>query len=146
MDMRVSKRVEDADIRALLDASDLPVQDLDEAGIDFIVAVHRDRVVGVVGVEAFESSGLLRSLAVEVAHRNTGVAGRLADAAELHARDGVLCELVLLTQTAESFFARRGYEVIERNRAPDAVQSSAEFRSICPASAICMRKHLTLRA
>ena len=51
-------------------------------------------------------------------------------------------QLVLLTQTAEPFFATRGYAVIAREAAPAAVRRSAEFRSICPASAICMTRQL----
>ena len=47
---------------------------------------------------------------------------------------------MLLTQTARDFFAHLGYRVIERTEAPEEVQGSEEFRSLCPASAICMVK------
>jgi amino-acid N-acetyltransferase len=49
---------------------------------------------------------------------------------------------VLLTQTAEVFFANRGYRRIGRADAPQAVQASAEFRSLCPASAVAMSRVL----
>ena len=48
--------------------------------------------------------------------------------------------LVLLTLTAVSFFERQGYRVIDRRSVPDDVQATAEFKSLCPASAICMAK------
>ena len=53
-----------------------------------------------------------------------------------------LPQLVLLTDTATTFFARRGYADIAREQAPVAVQSSTEFRSLCPASARCMTRRL----
>jgi amino-acid N-acetyltransferase len=55
-------------------------------------------------------------------------------------------QLVLLTQTAQSFFERLGYGVIDRALSPEAVRTSAEFRSLCPASAVCMTKTLELSA
>ena len=51
-----------------------------------------------------------------------------------------VADLVLLTTTAAPFFAKRGYTVIERRDAPAPVQHSAEFATICPASATCMLK------
>ena len=50
--------------------------------------------------------------------------------------------LVLLTQAAAPFFARLGYSVVDRAYVPEEVNASAEFRSLCPASAICMAKSL----
>jgi amino-acid N-acetyltransferase len=49
---------------------------------------------------------------------------------------------VLLTETAEKFFRAIGYEVIDRRHVPEEIKQSAEFRSLCPASAVCMSKLL----
>jgi amino-acid N-acetyltransferase len=49
---------------------------------------------------------------------------------------------VLLTQTAEAFFERHGYQVADRDHVPDEIKQSAEFQSLCPSSAICMTKSL----
>ena len=46
------------------------------------------------------------------------------------------------TKTAAEFFARQGYQVIERSAAPQDMQGSEEFRSLCPSSATCMAKNL----
>ncbi|MFC5570679.1 arsenic resistance N-acetyltransferase ArsN2 [Lysobacter yangpyeongensis] len=143
MELRPLQETEHADIRVLLSDNKLPTEDLDPAAIEFIVAVDDARVVGVVGLETHANAGLLRSLAVDVAHRSTGLGAALVQAVEARARDSGLSQLVLLTQTAEAFFARRGYAVIDRSSAPPPVQSSAEFRSICPASATCMSKLLS---
>jgi amino-acid N-acetyltransferase len=48
--------------------------------------------------------------------------------------------LVLLTETAGSFFKERGYTVTRRTHVPDAIRQSAELLSLCPDSAVCMTK------
>jgi amino-acid N-acetyltransferase len=48
-----------------------------------------------------------------------------------------------LTETAENFFRGLGYEAIDRRYVPEEIQQSAEFRSLCPASAVCMTKSLS---
>jgi amino-acid N-acetyltransferase len=48
-----------------------------------------------------------------------------------------------LTLTAKTFFEQQGYRIIDRRSVPEDVQASEEFRSLCPASAICMVKKLT---
>jgi len=49
---------------------------------------------------------------------------------------------VLLTETAEAFFRSRGYVPVERANVSPAVKQSAEFRTLCPASARCLSKSL----
>lgn len=142
MNLRPPQHEEQSQIRALLIDSGLPVVDLDEASVDFIVAADDGEAVGVIGLEIFGTVGLLRSLAVQPAARCGGIGGLLVDALETYARGQRLDQLVLLTQTAAPFFASRGYRVIDRGGAPEAVSASAEFRSICPASATCMTKDL----
>ncbi|HEY5803619.1 MAG TPA: arsenic resistance N-acetyltransferase ArsN2 [Lysobacter sp.] len=129
-------------VRALLTSASLPVDDLDEASIHFIVAGEGDEAIGAIGLESFGSVGLLRSMVVRPDARGSGIGGQLVEALERHAREIGMDQLVLLTQTAEPFFATRGYAVIAREAAPAAVRRSAEFRSICPASAICMTRQL----
>ncbi|HEY5850451.1 MAG TPA: arsenic resistance N-acetyltransferase ArsN2 [Lysobacter sp.] len=129
-------------VRALLTSASLPVEDLDEASVHFIVAGDGDEPLGAIGLETFGNVGLLRSMVVRPEARGSGIGGRLVEALEGHARGIGMDQLVLLTQTAETFFANLGYAVIAREAAPSAVQRSAEFRSICPASAICMTKQL----
>jgi N-acetylglutamate synthase-like GNAT family acetyltransferase len=58
------------------------------------------------------------------------------------ARTARIGRLILLTQTAREFFAHQGYRIIGRSDAPQDVQGSEEFRSLCPASATCMTKVL----
>ena len=142
MGLRPSTTTDQTAIRGLLHGSRLPVDDLDTAAIDFIVATDATGLIGVVGLEPFGSAGLLRSLAVRDEHRGRGIGEHMVSAIEARAASLGLRQLVLLTETAAPFFAKRGYAAIARNQAPPAVQHSTEFRSICPASATCMIKSL----
>lgn len=49
---------------------------------------------------------------------------------------------VLLTETAEAFFRSLGYAAIDRRFVSEEPKQSAEFRSLCPVSAVCMSKAL----
>ncbi|HVI59562.1 MAG TPA: arsenic resistance N-acetyltransferase ArsN2 [Luteimonas sp.] len=142
MELRLQLPREHEVVRSLLVGAALPVADLDGGTVQFIVATENDEPVGAIGLEPFGSAGLLRSLVVRSDLRGSGVGSRLVEALESLARDNGFDQLVLLTQTAAPFFARRGYRVIDRADAPAAILASAEFRSLCPASATCMFKIL----
>jgi amino-acid N-acetyltransferase len=51
--------------------------------------------------------------------------------------------LVLLTDTAETYFRRLGFRAVPRTGLPEAVMASAEFRGACPASATAMLMKLS---
>lgn len=134
-------------IRRLLEQAQLPHSDLrDDTPVNFWVAREGSAVIGAVGLEAFGAAGLLRSLVVTPRARGGGLGGRLVQALEDAAADRGLDQLVLLTQTAERFFAGRGYRVITRAEAPDALRGSSEFQSLCPATATCMSRRVERRA
>lgn len=130
-------------VRAMLSDARLPVEDLDSAAqVSFLIARSNARPVGAIGLERHGNAGLLRSLIVAPDHRRRGLGHELVHALEEHARTLGIADLVLLTETAETFFARLGYSVIARDQAPTAVTHSAEFRALCPATAVCMTKPL----
>ncbi|WP_194724027.1 arsenic resistance N-acetyltransferase ArsN2 [Noviherbaspirillum malthae] len=130
-------------VLALLEDAGLPYQDLTASHLaDFLVAEGGRSVLGIVGLERYGEDALLRSLAVRPENRSTGLGKQLADALEEHARRTGLGTLYLLTTTAADFFARRGYEVIERGTAPSLLQKTTEFSSLCPSQATCMRRRL----
>ncbi len=143
MSVRAAHQDEVAAIRNLLRSSGLPTEDIVKADIRWFVSESRDYVTGVVGVEVFGNAGLLRSLTVTPDMRGSGTGAELVRYLEQWCREQGMRELVLLTQTAAQFFARRGYSHVERKAVPAAVQTSAEFRTLCPASATCMEKRLT---
>jgi amino-acid N-acetyltransferase len=129
-------------VASLLADASLPVEDLQEGSVAFIVAIDGADAIGAIGLEVFGDVGLLRSLVVRPDARGLGIGGQLVDALEAQARQRGLHRLVLLTQTAAPFFAGRAYHVIDRHAAPASVQASAQFRSLCPASATCMTRQL----
>ncbi len=134
-----------AAIRTLLTQANLPCADIDAACVahfQVVRATNSDALTGIVGLEPYAPVGLLRSLAVAPEQHGAGIGTALVDAIEASARAQGIAELVLLTTTAEHFFARHGYTVIARDAAPAALQSTREFAELCPASSVCMRKSI----
>ncbi len=132
-----------ASIRALLEAGDLPTSDLSTSSPQFVVACDTGNTIVAAGaLETFGDSALLRSVVVAPEVRRTGLGVRMVQELERIARARQVRRLVLLTLTARPFFERLGYRVIEREAVPEALKATEEFRSLCPASAICMAKSL----
>ena len=128
----------------LLSAAKLHIEDLtDEKMKNFWVARGKDDcIVGVVGVEIYQESGLLRSLAVDPAYRGKGLGSRLTRKIESFARLNGIKTLYLLTLTAADFFSKIGYEVTQRDRVPESIGNTEEFKNLCPVSAVCLFKVL----
>jgi arsenate reductase len=93
-------------------------------------------------MERFGTCALLRSLAVGTSFQRRGFGHNLVARLERDAQAYGVEQLVLLTETAEKFFRAIGYEVIDRRLVPEEIKQTAEFRSLCPASAVCMTKLL----
>lgn len=131
-----------AGIRSMLMDAGLPVADLNTAAVRFWVARDAAEISGAVGVETFGNAGLLRSLVVAPGGRTHGTGSALVCAAEASMRMNGLQSLVLLTQSAEAFFEKRGYVRTPREKIPERIRQSGEFKTLCPASAVCMSKSL----
>lgn len=134
---------DEAGIKALLQTCELPFEDLSPAHlIHFLVVKDANQLMGTVGLEVCGEFGLLRSLAIAEAWRGQGLGLRLVEQIESYAHSQQISTLYLLTTTADKFFARLGYQVIPRQSAPAPLQGTAEFKSICPDSAVCMHKNI----
>jgi amino-acid N-acetyltransferase len=129
-------------IVGLLEDLRLPSEGVRDHLKEFLVFDEDGAVVGTVGLEVYGDRALLRSLGVARARQGLGRGHALCDAILARARALGMVEIVLLTETASGFFARRGFESIPRDRVDEAVRRSVEFRSACPASATCMRLRL----
>ncbi len=142
-DIRASSPDDLAAAIALLEEAALPVADLYGAKFeDFLVATIDDAIAGFVGLEQFGALGLLRSLLVTPEHRDAGIGRRLVAAMESRAADAGVHEMWLLTTDADSWFAKLGYSRCDRNEAPRPIASTEEFTSLCPGSAVLMKKPL----
>lgn len=128
---------------ALLAACGLPQDGVADALAIGVVARDDGAVVGVAAVERYGASGLLRSVAVDAAHRGTGLGRALVAAAEALARDNDIRDLYLLTETATKWFPQLGYATVPREEAASAVGASVEFTTACDVTAVAMRKTLT---
>jgi amino-acid N-acetyltransferase len=129
-------------IRGLLERSGLPTSDLESAQPEFAVIRQDGQVVAAGALQRFRATALLRSVVVAPERRGSGLGRSVVSELERLAQAGEIKRLVLLTQTAADFFARQGFRTIERSSAPEDIQASEEFRSLCPSSAICMAKDL----
>ncbi len=133
-------------VRALLERHHLPLDGVRGLVPTMIVARDAARLVGVAALELYPDGALLRSVAVDPSAQGQRVGQRLTEAALEMAHQHGADAVFLLTTTAERFFPKFGFERISRADVPASVQTSVEFRSACPASAVVMRKRLTAAA
>jgi amino-acid N-acetyltransferase len=139
------KRAEASDwpaVRDLLTEAGLPLDGAAEAFATGVVARDGDRLVGCAAIEPYDDAALLRSVAVVPDQRGTGVGTSLVHAVEDLARDGGATTLILLTESAEPWFGRLGYAIIDRASVPADVARSIEFETACSTSAVAMRRAL----
>lgn len=127
---------------AALAAAGLPADDIGEPGRRFF-AFHdaNGAVVGYGGVELpGDAVALLRSLVVAEGLRGRGFGQRivrwLLDWLAVRGVDDVW----MLTTTAMGLGERCGFRRIDRSAAPATVKNTRQFASLCPTTAILMRR------
>ncbi|GAB4376195.1 MAG: hypothetical protein Kow0042_22300 [Calditrichia bacterium] len=130
-------------IQALLQSLKLPTQGVQDHLPNFLVMVMDGQIIGTVGLEIYRRKALLRSLAIARSFQGKKLGLKLYQSIMEKARQQQITDCYLLTETAEEYFHRLGFRVIDRSEANDEVKKSEEFRTACPASATCMWKSLT---
>ncbi len=138
--IRIAGAADRRGVCELLAAARLPLDGLSEELEHFLVAEDDDLVVGAAGLELYGDAALLRSVVVAPSHRGGGLGALLSDAALAMAWELGARHTFLLTDTAEAFFHRRGFEVTARSDVPHGIRNSVEFAVACPASAVVMRR------
>jgi amino-acid N-acetyltransferase len=141
-----SARVTDwNDIRKLLSDAGLPTDDIGPNLLEnFLIAGLDAEIVGLVGLEIYDTKGLLRSLVVTSQSRSIGLGKKLVSALEAAAQAAGIKDLWLLTIDADRYFATLGYIIVARDAVPEAIRSSEEFAELCPDSAHLMMKDLRI--
>lgn len=129
-------------LRSALAAAGLPVDDLNEPGRLWFAARRDGRIIGHAGLEPYGKAALLRSVVLVDGERGRGWGRMLVEAVCAEAAGRGIATLYLLTTTAEAFFAHIGFARIARAEVPADVAASREFSTLCPASAVVMRKTL----
>ena len=139
--VRAAQAADYAEVLMLLKQAGLPSDGVQENFNNFLVARDaEDDLIGCVGWEAHGDMALLRSLAVSEAARGKGLGRELVLEVLSTARAQQMREVVLLTTTAEKFFAGFfGFEKVERNAYDDKLFASLEWHLTQCAAAACMR-------
>lgn len=144
MQLRAATAGDASGIRALLESGGLPTSDLSRSSLQFVVACDgKGEIVAAGALQTFGEAALLRSVVVAEELRGTGLGRSIVKELERIARAAQVKQLGLLTVTAKPFFEHQGYRVIARQALPEALKSTQEFQSLCPASAVCMVRSLT---
>ena len=130
-------------LRLALEAARLPTDDLMERDRSFFLLSDDDGPIGFIGIEGSGPDRLLRSLVVLPSRKRRGHGGLLVAHAEAFARQDGVERLHLLTTTVAGFFRARGYLPADRATAPAAISETAQFASLCPASAAYLVKELS---
>jgi len=141
MKVNIFSQPPESAVKRLLGAANLDSSDLTPEHLKHFFGVGTEETLeGVVGLELFDTVGLLRSLAVDSSRRGLGFGSKLVAHAENYARSRGVKSLYLLTVTAEDYFLRRGYQRCSREDAPAAIMATKEFSEICPMSSAFMVK------
>ncbi len=141
--IRTAKASDRPFILAVLQRMELPHGDLMPSMVSrFSVCIEDGDVVGVIGLEAYDGVGLIRSLAVVPTSQGVDVGAELLATAEAQAQALGLRRVYALTTTAQAYFERRDYRVVRRSHLPTALRASTQVRTVCPKSAVCLAKDL----
>jgi len=126
-------------IRLLLGRVKLPIESVGKDTTTFYVGTERETIVAVAGYEFYGEDALLRSVAIEPGLQKKGIGSQLVDSMLSIAKRRGIKRVVLLTDTAPKFFARKGFVVTERSAIQnEGLKRSSEFSYLCPTSSICM--------
>lgn len=126
-------------IKNILKTNELPYEDLETSNVELFLTYKNAKFIGVIGLERFDDTGLLRSMTIEEKYRRKGYGKKICQKLFDYSKNTGIKELYLLTCTAKDFFEKIGFEVISRENVPDSIKSTTEFSELCPCSAICMK-------
>ena len=130
-------------LKAALRHAELPTEDVEQDGCLFWrFTTINDTPAGFGGLEIYGADALLRSVVTLPPLRGRGVGRAIVAALEAEAEMHGCRAVYLLTRTETEFFAKLGYTACARKKVPAAVCASAQFSSLCPASAAVMVKRI----
>jgi amino-acid N-acetyltransferase len=140
--LRNAKSTDLLHLKEFLESNSLPSVGLQGCLENFLIATDNlGSWVGVAGYEAYGNSVLLRSVAVSKEFRNVGTGRSLVEQVLANARKRGVDTVYLVTETAEGYFERLGFERIDRDQMDQAVTNSQVLRECCT-SAQAMRRNL----
>ena len=132
------RRADLAQLEALLQDNHLPTEDCAEQAQHYCASYAGDELIAAGAIEPVAQCGLLRSVVVREDYRGRGLARRITTHLVDQARDEGRVAIYLLTETAQTYFADRGFLPMARDDVPKEVSLTRQFASLCPDSACCM--------
>ena len=120
----------------------MPIDDIQESKVQLFVLKIDNHIIGVIGLEQYKEVALLRSLAVQDRYKNQKIGRNLIGYLLRYCNDYKVQQLYLLTATAEKYFEKFNFYKVQRENIPDRIKNTKEFSSICPVTAVVMRKDL----
>ncbi|HSV28358.1 MAG TPA: arsenic resistance N-acetyltransferase ArsN2 [Candidatus Omnitrophota bacterium] len=119
----------------------LPVDDLDESGRRFFRFLDDGgALVGFIGWELAGEAVLLRSLVVVPAMRGCGFSRRMMQWTLARLAEAGFAEAYLLTTSIADLAGRMGFVAVDRAQVPQGIKASRQFTTLCPSSAVVMRR------
>jgi N-acetylglutamate synthase-like GNAT family acetyltransferase len=139
--MRMIELKSTDELAATLGGAGLPTEDLGRPGqVFWRFDDGGGRALGYAGLEGEGPDRLLRSVVIDAAARGRGHGRALVDAVVREAGKRGVAKLWLLTLDAVGFFEKAGFARAVRGQAPAPIASTAEFRTLCPDTAVCMTR------
>jgi amino-acid N-acetyltransferase len=123
----------------LLASNQLPTIDIGK-NVELYTVYDYQNLIGTIGLESYDKEGLLRSFSLDFEVQNKGFGSQILTIFEGKIKERGIHNLYLLTTTAEGFFEKNNYETISREDVSEAIRQTAEFKGVCPSSAIVMKK------
>ncbi|TAK62268.1 MAG: GNAT family N-acetyltransferase [Bacteroidetes bacterium] len=137
--IRKAKQEDLHEVFSLLQQSNLPTDGVAEHISHFLIAESKGTIAGTIGLEPYPPAALVRSAAVLPEFRNLGIGTMLFNTLVTVATENRLNELYLFTNTAESYFQRKGFAPVQREAVQGEITSSVEFKIHTCASATLMK-------
>ncbi|WP_421827444.1 arsenic resistance N-acetyltransferase ArsN2 [Larkinella sp.] len=125
---------------ALLQQAELLTDDLSPELTGFLLVKAQEACVGVAGLECFGTVALLRSVAVDPQYQGRHIAAQLVNRLLETAQADGLVDVYLITTTADRYFDRHGFQRVGRSDVPEDIQQTQQFSTLCPSSAIVMKR------
>jgi amino-acid N-acetyltransferase len=130
------------DLVDLLRRVKLPVEDLPDGLPHFFLGYQGHTLIASVGLELYGEVALLRSVAVLPEFQGRNIGNLAFRKMVEHALSQGVRELWLITNTADTYFEKLGFQRVERSEAHPAIIGTAQFSGICPSSAAVMRRFI----
>lgn len=143
MEYKLASLSDIKEIQNLLKKNSLPFEDLESSMVSLFVSVLNGQIIGCIGVEIKGEDGLLRSFSVTDKYKNQGIGNALFNILVNYSKSENIKKLHLLTTTADGYFSKKGFVKSDRINAPESIQTTTEFSTLCPSSSVYMTLEIT---